>query len=240
MGFKLDRHFASGDAILHSLAPLLDRWVDGEKQLFKMDRHESFAVEFTTDDGFQYGIGASNIHVTFTHRMRARPVSGGPPVIEMLSSPRPFTELLPTASERLLNATLLIPGSKDRSLLRVGVVSSTAVAEDEVPPGIARFIKYVGRPWSGLTDSFSFQITTEIAQASGWSDRCIHNLTKPEDPEKLLTIIFDWQRTYASGRPIKREVLAEILSVAEKDSQKYFEELAEGSIFDEEIISRTA
>ena len=235
-GFKLDQHFASGDVILHALAPVLDKWVEGDKQLFTVDRNEPFSVAFNTDDGYHYGIDSLKTHVTFIHKMKVKPVSGGPPIMEMLSRPLPFTELLPEVSKRLTEVTLLIPSTKDRTLTRVGIIASTTVAEDEAPPGIARFIRYIGRPWEGSVDSFSCQIIAEIDKASSWSDRCIHALNKPEDPEELLTLKFDWQRTFTSGRPITSVSLKEVLASAQKASNDYFEGLAEGSRFDEDLI----
>lgn len=237
-GFKLDQHFASGDVILHALAPVLDKWVEGDKQLFTVHRTEPFSVAFSTDDGYHYGIDSLKTHVTFSHKMKVKPVSGGPPIMEMLSRPLPYSDLLPEVSKRLTEVTLLIPSTKDRTLTRVGIIASTKVADDEVPPGIARFISYIGRPWEGSVESFSCHIVAEIDKASGWSDRCVHTLIKPDDPEELLDLKFDWQRTFTSGRPITSDSLKEILESAQKASNEYFEDLAEGSRFDEDLIPR--
>ena len=239
IGFKLDQHFLSSDAILNAIAPILDRWVEGDKQLFTVDKKEAFLLELSTQDGFFYGLDSSRAHVTFKHQLKAKSVSGGPPVMEMLSHPLPFTELLPEVSKRLIEAVLLIPGIKERTIVRVGIISFTTVADDEVPPGIARFIKYIGRPWKGSVESLTCNIIAEIKNASDWSDRCIHTLVKTDDPEELLTLKFDWQRTFTSPRRATPEALKEILERAEKASKEYFEELAEGSRFDEELINTT-
>ena len=239
VGFKLDQHFAAGDVILHALSPLLDKWVKGEKRPFRIDKSEAFNLEFTADNGFHYGIDPSKIHVSFSHIMTAKAVSGGPPIMEMLSSPLPFSKLLPEVSRRLTEATLLIPSTKNRTLTRVGVIATTVVAEDDLPPGIIRFIKYLGRPWSGCVDGFTYQIISEIDKTSRWSDRCIHFLSKPDDPEQLLTLKFDWQRSFVSGRPVTSDSLKEVLASAQKASNQYFEELAEGSRFDEDLIGIT-
>lgn len=239
VGFKLDHHFASGDNILHALAPILDKWVVDDRQQFKIDKHQSFDIGFTTNDGYEYGIDSSKTFVRFIHKMKAKPVSGGPPIMEMLSRPLPYSNLLQEVSERVIEATLLVPGPKNRKLTRVGIMTSTRVAREEVPPGIARFIKYIGRPWEGAVDQYNIQIVAEIEKTSGWSDRCIHHLIKPEDPEELLSVIFDWQRIFTSGKLITRDSLQQIVDDAKKSSNEYFESLAEGSRFDENIIGRT-
>jgi len=235
-GFKLDYHFAPSDNILQSLSPVLDSLVADDVPKFTVQQQGSFNVEFLTDAGFHYTVDPSRVAITFKHRVKAKPVSGGPPIMEMLSRPLPYTELLPQISSKLIEATLLLTGPQSRTVKRVGIISTTAVAEDELPPGIARFISYVGRPWRGLLSNFNISIAGEVDKASGWVDRCIHTLTKPEGSDQLMEMQFDWQRTFSSSRAINRESLRDILGKAERDSLKYFEEVAEGSLFDEEII----
>jgi hypothetical protein len=240
IGFKLNWHFVGGNAILQALSPVLNRWVEGDRQKFTVDRLDAFGAIFTTEDGFQYGAEPSRLFVNFQHRLRAKFVSGGPPVMEMLSHPLPYTELLATASKRLLEAALLIPEARARKVERIGVVATTVVAMHEVPPGIARFLKYFARPWDGNLESFNIQLMADLKETAAWSERCQHTLAKPDDPkDDLLTIQFDWQRTFATGRAVAAESLPNLMAEAEKAAMDYFEDLAEGSRFDENLL-RTA
>lgn len=237
VGFRLDYQFMSGGAILDAFAPMLAKLADGEKQKFNIERLEASVAAYTTEDGFHYAVEPSKIHVAFRHSLKAKPISGGPPVMEMISRPLPFSELVPEVSEKLIEATSLLPGIKNRKVTRVGIVAATQVANEDLPPGIARFIKYVGRPWKGRVDAYSFQIVGALGEAPGWTDRCVHTLNRPEDAEQLVTLNFDWQRSFTTGRSTSRDSLEEIVSSAEKASSKYFEELAEGNQFDEDLIS---
>jgi hypothetical protein len=240
VGFTIDWHFATSSAILQAFSPILDKLVQDNKQMFTVERQEPFIVVFITNDGFQYSIEPSKIAVSFRHRLKVKHTSGGPPTMELLSRPLPFSKLLPNVSKRLIEATLLLPGTKTRTVTRIGIVSTTLVAEDEVPPGVARFIKYIGRPWKGSVDNFNVQIVADLDKTPKWSDRCVHLLVKPEDWEQLPTLQFDWQRTFAPGRPLTDDSLRDIMARAETASLKYLEELAEGSLFDEDVIRGTA
>jgi hypothetical protein len=101
-------------------------------------------------------------------------------------------------------------------------------------------MKYFGRPWKGSVDSFAIQVAGKIRDASGWQDRCIHTIAKrEEDSDQLLTLQFDWQRTFKSGRPITSDSLKETISKAQQSALEYFEALAEGGQFDEELIRAT-
>jgi len=225
--------------LLEVMKPVLDPLVRHDKQRFTINRLEAFDLELTTEDGFHYGFDASRIWVEFQHRLRAKPISGGRPVAELISRAEPYSKLLPEVSERLVDATKQVFEIGPRQLIRVGVITTTLVAEEDVPPGVARFIEYMGRPWRGNVDNFSFQITGELERTDKWIDRCIHVLVKPEDPEQLPMLKFDWYRTFTAARMASVDLVKDELDRAIIASSKYFEELAEGDRFDEELINST-
>lgn len=235
VGLTLDWHFASGDAILTALSPILDGLVRDDKALFSVTRQDQFGIGVNLQDGFSYGIDSSKVYVSFQHNMRPKAVSGGPPIMEMLSHPMPYTKLLATALDMLAAATLTVPGNKARKINKVGIVSNTVVDPDEAPPGILRFIEYVSRPWKGFVDGYSFQMITLINKGEKWTDKCIHNIIKPDNANELLTLSFDWQRTFASGQAISKESINRILDNAQRDALDYLENLAEGGMFDADI-----
>ena len=240
VGYRFANQYEPANSILEAFSPLFVKWMRGDTQTFKIVSQEPFGVQFTTDDGFHYGVDHTRVWVEFRHSMKAKLVSGGPPVLEMMSRAMPYTQLLPVVSKRVIDAVALLPSTKTKTLTQVGVIARTAVDEDDLPPGIARFIKYVGRPWKGLVNQYNLQIVSQIGEGKGWSDRCIHTLTKTEDPEQLLTVNFDWQRSFKDGRSITQESLKQVTEEAEKVSTKYFEDLAEGNRFDEEILLSAA
>lgn len=241
VGLKFDYHHAPSQSLLEAIAPIVDTWVEGEKQKFQLTQQDAFGFQLTTDDGFLYGVDPSKMFVEFKHRLKAKARSGAPPILEMLSRPAPFTELLPVVSRRLLEAASLILGMQPRNLTRVGIVSTTVVSEDEAPPGILRFIRYVGRPWAANTSTdYSFHITASLGEASGWSDRCVHTITKAEDSEGLVTIKLDWQRLFSTPKSVTGDSLKGPLDSAQDVAIKYFEDVAIGNRFDEDLINNTA
>jgi hypothetical protein len=239
-GFKMDWHFASTSSIMQSMAPILDKLVKDNKPKFTVTNADEFSALFAGEDGFSYGVDPSGVNVTFQHRMKAKQISAGPPIMEMLSSPMPFTELLPNVFDRLVEATLLVPNpDKGRRINRVGIVSTTVVAEDELPPGIALFINYMSRPWDTRAESFHFQITTEVGKDvdSAWTDYCTHVVAKQEGMDQLVVLNFDWYRKFKESKVISEVSLKDILKKAKLSALNYFESLGEGSQFDEQIIS---
>lgn len=237
MGFRLEPHFGSSDSLLDAAAPILARYYVDEKQQFTINAHDSFQLQFGTEDGFQYGMEPLRSFVTFSHKIRIRPTSGGPPIAQLLSQPAPYSGLLVEVGNRLIELTTLLPGAKDRKVIRVGVIATTTVSMDELPPGISKMITYLGRPWRGAMDSFDIRVTGDIDETAAGRARCVHQITKPEDKEELLTLKFDWQRYLKAPRRIELGQLREAVEEAQRDAKKYFEDLAEGARFDEVVLA---
>jgi hypothetical protein len=240
VGLKLSPHYASSDALLDSLSPLLNKWASSETQNFNLERQESFAVTLNTDDGYVYTIEPERINVGFKHKVRVVPVSAGPPVLRMLSEPLPYSQLLPQVVDRLVDVFERLPGRKDRPVDRIGIVATTIVAEDDMPPGIRRFIEYVSRPWNGIMDAYSIRIVGALGSSSNWKDRCVHHVSKAEDEESLMSITLDWQRVLTPPSQVSRVSLTDALYNAQHAALGYFEEVAEGGRFDEELIRSSA
>lgn len=232
VGFGLDPYVTSSGTLIDAFAPKLSSLVDGEKLRFTIDQSQPCSLTFTTEDGFQTAIDPAKISVSFVHRLTAKQVSGGPPRLEMLSFPRPYSELLPTVLKMLIEATTSLPSPKTRGLHRIGIVAVTGVSEEEAPPGIIRFLDYMRDPWDKVFGTYSFSIAAEVGSTSAWRDRCVHILAKGDGKDALLNLSFDWQRTFAKPRPINPKTLEEIASEAEIAALAYFEELAEGNRFD--------
>jgi hypothetical protein len=239
-GFKLDPHFASSDSIIDCLSSVLDPQMRGDRTTFTVLQQSTFDFQFQTDAGYHYSIDATRAVVAFRHKLRTKATSGGPPIMEMLSQPQPYTKLLREVSDRLLEATVLLAGTKKRTVTRIGIMATTTVAVEEAPPGIERFIHYIGRPWRTSTDHFNINVLADLKSEDGWKDRCIHMVNKPEDPEQLMTVTLDWQRVFTTPKPITTDAFAPIMQDCQKSALAYFEEVAEGSLFDEKLISEAA
>jgi hypothetical protein len=240
VGLTLTNHFAPIDVLLGSLTPILDRVPEDQTKNISIEQPSTnFSIAFILNDGFRYAANEKQASVAAQHRVRYRQTSGGPPRMEMLSKPLPFTALLPVVSSKLVEMTLLLPKASERQVKRVGVVSSTPIAEEDMPPGIKRMIDYLGRPWNGKFEGFSINLTMQLGQSGEISDRCTHLITMPEDKDQLITLNFDWQRTFETGWQVTQSNLERLMREAERDALKYFEELAEGSRFDEVLLRET-
>src|SRR5262245_53389418 len=100
VGLKLAPHFCSSDSLIDAAAPILNRSMKGNQATFHVTQQTSFEIQFQTDEGFHYFLDPAKCVVSFHHRMRSKPQSGGPPIMELLSYPLPYTQLLQDASER--------------------------------------------------------------------------------------------------------------------------------------------
>ena len=236
-GFRFNWHFASANAILESLAPIINPLVEGNKPQFTVTTQDQFTVTIAANDGFIYSVTPSGIAVQFQHRMKAQQVSAGPPIMKMLSQPMPYTVLLGEVLERLFRAAMLIPGGRDRTITQFGIISLTIVAEEELPPGIGLFLDYLAKPWSAPAEQFNISVTTKLSETNDWTEKCIHGLARVDGQEELLILNFDWHRIYKKPRSLNETNLKDIAKKCQPVAMEYFETLGEGSRFDEQIIN---
>ena len=238
VGFRFDHHFAPRAELLEVLNPILDPLVDKDKARFNIAQlADPFAVQFSTDGGFDYGVEPARVWINFKHQLKIKPVSGGRPGFEITSSAAPFSELLPELKTRLVNvARYLLEIKPIRKLIRVAIVTTTTVAEGDFPPGITRLREYLARPWPGGIGNCQFRITSELEKTKDSVDHCIHTLVMPDDPDQLPTLSFDWYRVFSDPPLASAELIKKEMDRAEIAATKYFEELAEGNRFDEELI----
>jgi hypothetical protein len=125
----------------------------------------------------------------------------------------------------------MIPGIERRKVERVGVISTTVVSEEEMPPGIQRLIERSNQPW-GVVQYYSFQLVSKLVETDEYWDRCIHTFTKKEGENQIPTLTFDWQRFFKQQHPARKNVLVEAAEKGQGAALAYFERLAEGAGFD--------
>jgi hypothetical protein len=236
VGVRLDKSFAPVSTLLEPLTPLVSTWVDKDKDsaAFTVDHQDQFSCTLQTFDGYSYILGPEQLTVEFKHRLRFRAQSAGPPTAELMSNPRPYTEVLADVTKRLLDLVELETAEKSRKLLRIGIVSTTHVTEEELPPGIDRFIKHLMKPWSTSADFYNIELASKFprAKSSSTQDRCIHHITKREDGEGLVIVKLDWQRIFEGSKGLSVASLPGLVSDAQEAALEYFEDVAQGERFD--------
>lgn len=238
IGVRLSPHFASGDSIIDGLSPVLRPLTEATTAdlEFAVEQVQPFGLRFTTNGGFTYDVDHRRFFVGFNHRIRAEMGNAGPPTMKMLSEPAPYTELLPIVVDRVVEGIALLNANSDRTFTRIGVMATTHVVREDMPPGINAWIEYLGRPWVGGLNHMTSNIFGNLEDTDDWSDRCGHQLTLPEDQSKLLQIVLDYQRTFKVSVKFTEEKLRQLSRKVSEDALKYFEKVAEGSMFDEQII----
>jgi hypothetical protein len=233
-GIRLDKAFAPVASLLDPITPITSKWVDKDKPAFSVDQQDLFSCTLNTFDGYQYVLNPEALAVEFRHRLRFKAQSAGPPSAELISKPLPYTEMLPKVTKLLVEMTELVTAGKHRKLNRIGVISTTVVNEDEVPPGITRFLEHVLKPWDTSSEHYNIELVARLPKVKGTAkyDRCFHLINKPEDSEGLVTVRLDWQRYFEDDKALSMTTLPVLAAAACKDALAYFEDIAEGERFD--------
>ena len=231
-GFRLTPSFIPSSTIMDNLAEMFNGMCLDGKPTFNVELMDAFALAFNTEPGYRFSADPMSVGVSFNHRMRAVPSSGGPPVMELISKPAPFTALLAEVNKRLSEITNLLPSKKGRSITRVGIVSSTNVDFDDAPPGIQEILNNIPRPLGGSFHFMNASIGTTIKTSTNYIDRCTHSMSIPENRTGMMSLNFDWQRTFTNPVLIVSGASERILEDAENAALAYFERVAEGGLSD--------
>lgn len=230
VGFTFEKNFRPSAELLSSMIPVLDKLAGKVTDKFTLTKQETFAVEFITDSGFRYTADPARVAVEFQHRLKVKNISGSAPVAQLISRQEPYTSLLEDVGRRAIEAAELLVAPQ-RSLQRMGVVSSTMVDEPDVPPGILRGIAQLNKPWGREVAHYNFQIVASLQETDEWRDQCVHIISKAEADEGLINLVFDYQRVFKAQKD-RHSIRATLMAVQEA-ALSYFEDLAQGDMFNE-------
>lgn len=232
IGIGFEPFHVSSATVLDLIAPLLNKLGDEKEPGYTIEKLDALGILLTQDAGFQYGIDSRRMFIEFKHRMKVRPVSGSAPRLDMISKPEPFTKMIAHLQSRIVELYSLLDAKGVRALLRIGVVSTTIVDRKEIPPGIEKFISYLQAPWGAKSESLNFSLMGDLNDEAEWSDRCHHTVSDIENEKGMLSLKFDFQRTFKAPVATKSAKLDELLPIVTESALEYFESLAEGGRFD--------
>jgi hypothetical protein len=242
LGLVLDWSYLPGSHYQQAMMPVTAKMVENDAQAFNIDHIDPYSFAFTSADGFHYSFNSSRIYVEYRHRLRYVPQSAGPPTAELVSKPLPYTKLLSQITERLIAATQLVCSSGQRVLRRAGIVSATAVSQEDVPPGIRRYVQYMSKPWGKESNNYSVSVVAEVAPRGkdNWYDRCEHLVAKGEAEDALVNIRLDYNRAYEPEQNLTFSQLDGMLKNLRSSALAYFEDVAQGERFDDNIGNSSA
>jgi len=213
----------SSSTVLDRLSSLL-----GEMEEPKVSRQDALTLTIEDEAGYVLSVSPTRTTVGFQHQIKVKNTSGNAnPTVQMLTEPRPFTQLFEEVSSWLMRIVHALDTKASGVVERVGIVSVTNLDDDDCPPGIKMLLEYLGRPWGEpLGHGYSVTMTNPLAKTDKFADRCIHTLQKSEEEDALMLARFDWQRVYDEPRSVRG--LDDMLTTCRHGALQYFEDLAEG------------
>lgn len=248
LGFALTPHHTSGMGLLDAIAPILDRAKSREGTGFDVQALDQFNAQIVTNEGYQYAMNPRSVGTEYVYRVHVQNQSGAAPVAKFLSTIIPYSRQLEELTGRLVELAGLMPNASKREIVRLTVMTAASVAPEDLPPGIQGLIRYMGRPWSQQIDAYNLRVAGNLgADEVGNQLRCVHTIGRAAPPETkepqpndgLVSVRFDWQRKFKTPRRIEAKAMRELIADGIRDANKYFEEIAAGDRFDENILSST-
>jgi hypothetical protein len=216
-----------GDAI----KPVLEKWKTKFPEILFTIPAQAALLNVKVGDGFHIDLLGNAINTSFKYETKLIDVPAALPQVAS-QKVRPFSELVATAVEytAAICEHLRVPPI---DVTRIGVVADSRLSADALPPGVGKFLKYLGAPWGAQPVAFAGAFTTSFGpEDKDWESRCHHFLdVSPERPGDVR-LRLDWQM-YTPPSSSHRLVSGEargLLERAVRHANQYFETFAAGKL----------
>lgn len=199
----------------------------------KIESQEIWGYSVTVrKTGFLFVLTPRGIVSQFLYEVSKKEQPGGLPKFE-LPEPMLYSQALEKVRKYIEIIFGFMKDLKGFQYDRIGVVASVGSDKDSLPPGILRWLEYLGKPLGNVTKSeASFLAKFQDSKENEFYDQC-HHLIRFDDsaPEIGYRIVLDWQRMFDKPKVISdtRDLVTNLNS-AKEEAIKYFQKFGEGDL----------
>ncbi len=189
-----------------------------------------YSVE-TIEEGFQFDLTQNNLIITYAYPINQIPQPGKLPKL-LLPKIYTFSELF----EKILGYFKDISNKLDRlndfEFNRIGIVARVGLEMDSLPPGVEKWIDFLGRPWGAKIMRSESKLSVTLKEEKMFYERCHHGLTfDQEDMDKNgINLNLDWQRVFKKPLPMNPRELISQLTECKDNAFEYFQRYGEGDL----------
>ncbi len=217
--------------MLDDLRPALEKWKKDHSNLLFYNPAPTALIQIKVGDGFVCDLLGNGFNTTFKYETKvvdtpaALPTLTTPDVLKFSDLLTRAIELTATIFERLKAPPVLVT--------RIGIVADCRLDEKDLPPGIERFLSYLGAPWGAKPSILSGTMTFDLPKHEKWTRRC-HHMVDREVVERPgdLRIRLDWQMSLEKGSShrVAEGAAKSFVEDAAGHANAYFEKFAAGGL----------
>lgn len=229
IGVRFEAWLATGPGMLEALRPLIEAQTKrGAKFQVNAD---ALTAQLTRNDGVTYAVTPDDITVQFGYNVKVVDDAERVARVENVDIQQ-YSITAPKVRDELrdvLRALVKTP----RVLHRVGVVAACQFGEASLPPGVAAFLRHIGRPWGNEPLAlFNGTVLSELASTAETKDRCHHtvNLDRENRTDGAIRFNLDWQRLYRQPGELSADRVMQRVVDCIRDANVYFERFGTGDL----------
>jgi len=224
IGLRLEPWRKTSCALIDGINQLLDDY--GE---FTLEEKGPFGIVILLSNGMSFEINQQDIIIRFKYPELRSDEPGKFPQLSH-PDPVPFSKLLEDAQAHLIRIFDSRLFRDDRPLNRIGVVATASIGPVP-PPGLVRFVKHMGSPWSGGLLAADARLLCVISKSDSVRDQCHHILKFDEDQRPgHIMLTLDWQRVRLDHTPISTDIIRRETEDCSRSALQYFERFGEGGM----------
>lgn len=202
---------------------------EGEK--FKIKKTEIWAYDIECDGGLMFKFSRISFVSSFKYRFIEKEQPGELPQMEV-PNVLTYTELLEKTFGWINLMFDYFKNIPDLKYDRIGLVASANLEEKTTPPGVQKWMEYLGRPWRGSLLEVNVKTLSKLEEGENFSDRCHHQieylLNKVD--EKGYNLTLDWQREFNRVKNFQEGDFRDTIEVCKNAALKYFDIFAQGDL----------
>ncbi len=201
----------------------------GEK--FRIERKELWGYEITCDSGYAFLINRNNFVASFKYLFIEKDQPGALPHMEV-PQVLSYTEICSQIEDYIDNLFVAFNNIPEMVYDRIGIVTSANLEKTTTPPGVKKWLEYLGRPWAGDLVDINAKICTNLSNDGDYADRCHHSIEYASEKveETGFRIILDWQRKFNKKQSISVGNFKDRIGVCKNKAFEYFEKFAQGDL----------
>ena len=229
IGFSLTPELLSDHEVVTSIRPLFDAWAkEGEVSIQQKD----MSLAFQTASGYKFSIDHNVATVEFAYRFELKDRPGTFPVFPQLE-----TEKYSVLLERIIGKTNEfiehVFANRRRNLVRLGIVATSRIDGENLPPGVALYIEHLQRPWGKPLIRCDSNLVSVLREDEKTRDQCHHRLSFDQG-DKLkkndFRFVLDWQRVMLTPTELRSGSSRGQLQSASSSALDYFEKFGRGEL----------
>jgi hypothetical protein len=225
LGVHLPKNWKLAFGYHDAVIPLLDKW-DSQGIAFAI-KNTPAGMAIETGGGVSAKLLSDNLVIEFKYSVEVDPLRGSTPPLAV----RPYGEILQEVAEMAIELLDVFAHSAGVRTDRIGIIATSQMDPQKMPPGVARMLDAYERMWTGELLKIDATAVVVVLSEKLTVDQCHHRLQLDHSqPTPEVQVTLDWQRRFLEPRDLRGAEISGTIQACVKSALGHFQRIGEGTL----------